>query len=80
MNTLLKMLARLALGRFYVFRPMASRYRHKQIVKCPESGQPAQILVDAFSSATHRARKKPLSIRNCSLWPTKKGCTQSCIK
>jgi len=79
-NILLKMLARLAVGRFYVFRPMASRYRHKQIVKCPESGQPAQILVDAFPSATSRPRKKLLSIRNCSLWPTKKDCTQNCIK
>jgi hypothetical protein len=80
MNTLLKMLAGPALGRFYVFRPMASRYRHKQTVKCPESGQPAQILVDASPSPTSRPRKKPLSIRNCSLWPAKKNCTQSCIK
>lgn len=80
MNSLVKMLARLALGRSYVFRPMASRYRHKQIIKCPESGQPAQILVEALPSATSRPRKKPLSIRNCSLWPAKKDCTQSCIK
>ncbi len=28
--------------------------------------------VDAFPSATQRSGKKLLSIRNCSLWPTKK--------
>jgi hypothetical protein len=37
MNTLLRTLASLALGPFYVFRPMASRFRSKKIVKCPSA-------------------------------------------
>lgn len=80
MNILLKMLASLALGRFYVFQPMASRYRSKKIVKCPETDQPAEIFVDASPSTSSRARRKSLSIRNCSLWPARKGCTRGCLK
>lgn len=60
-----------------VFLPMASRYRYKKVVKCPETDQPAEILVDA--SLSSRSRKKPLTIRNCSLWPKKKGCTENCL-
>ena len=79
MNTLLTALARLARGQFYVFQPMASRYRLKKIVKCPETDQPAEILVDAAPSSAPKARRKPWSIRNCTLWPSRRGCTQSCL-
>jgi hypothetical protein len=27
-----------------------------------------------------KPKKKPFSIRSCSLWPKKKGCTQGCIE
>ena len=80
MNSLLTMLKELVLGRFYVFRPMANRYRYKKTVKCPESDQPAVILVDASPNLTSRPAKKAFSIRNCSLWPRKKGCTLDCVK
>ena len=80
MNALLTMFARLALGRLYVFQPMASLYRSKKIVKCPETDQPAEILVDASPSTAPRAGRKPWSIRNCSLWPSRKGCTESCLR
>jgi hypothetical protein len=81
MNNLLRIIAGLAAGRFYVFRPMATRrYRYKRIVKCPESGQPAEILVDASPGTTRKPKKKALSIRNCSLWPSKKGCTEGCVE
>jgi hypothetical protein len=36
-NTLFSLLARLAMGRCYVFMPMASRFHIKKVVKCPES-------------------------------------------
>jgi hypothetical protein len=79
-NTLWSMMLRLAPGRLYVFRPMASRYRYKKIVKCPEADQPAEILVDASPSSSSKPKKKSFSIRNCSLWPKRKGCTESCLK
>jgi hypothetical protein len=80
MNNFLRTIARVALGQSYVFQPMASRYRSKKIVKCPETDEPAEILVDASPATTLRAKRKLLSIRNCSLWPTRKGCTQGCLK
>ncbi|HWP58623.1 MAG TPA: hypothetical protein VNL14_12100 [Candidatus Acidoferrales bacterium] len=75
MNGLLAMLGTIAIGALYVFQPMAKRYRYRKVVTCPETGQPAQVLVDA--SARHG--EKPVRIGNCSLWPKRKGCTQSCV-
>ncbi len=80
MNTLFATLARLAIGRSYVFLPMGSRYRTKKVVRCPEFDQPAEILVDAAHGSPLKPKKKLLSIRNCSLWPKRRGCTQSCEK
>jgi hypothetical protein len=79
-NTLFSTLAWLATGRRYVFMPMASRFHIKKVVKCPEFDQPAEILVDRAPGATSKPKKKLFSIRNCSLWPKKKGCTQTCEK
>jgi hypothetical protein len=80
MNALFSMLARIAIGKQYVFTPMGKLFRSKKVVICPESGQPAEILVDATPSPSAKAKKKLFSIRNCSLWPKRKGCTQSCEK
>jgi hypothetical protein len=55
MNTLFTMLAKLA-------RAMGGPYRYKKnykkTVKCPESGQPAEILVGASPGSPLKARKK----------------------
>jgi hypothetical protein len=37
-----------------VFLPMAKRRRKKQIVRCPETDQPAQILVDTAPSSVQK--------------------------
>ena len=76
MNDLLTILETIAIGMLYVFQPGASRYRYKKVVECPETDQPAQVLIDAFP----RSKKKPVTIRNCSLWPKRKGCTQGCLR
>lgn len=60
-----------------VFLPMAKRHRFKKVVHCPEADQPAEILVD--TTPWYRFRKMAATIRNCSLWPKRKGCTQSCL-
>jgi hypothetical protein len=60
-----------------VFLPMAKRHRDTKVVHCPETDQPAEILVDNFP--WYRFRKMGVRIRNCSLWPKRKGCTQSCL-
>ncbi len=73
MNALLTALAMLARGRFYVFQPMAGRYRLKKVVKCPETDQPAEVLLNAYPGTKS-------SIRGCSLWPGRRSCTRTCIK
>jgi hypothetical protein len=60
-----------------VFLPMSKRYRNKKVVHCPETDQPAEILVDNFP--WYRFKKVGVTIRNCSLWPKRKGCTQTCL-
>jgi len=61
-----------------VFRPMRSRYRYRKIVKCLETAGSAEILIDAYPAGAHKG-KRP-AVRDCSLWPKRKGCTQSCLK
>jgi len=78
MNVLFSTLVRTALGKSYVFMPMGKLFRSKKIVRCPEADQPAEILVDTYPSPSSKPRKKLFSIRSCSLWPKRKGCTQSC--
>lgn len=80
MNGLFLTIARLTIGRRYVFMPMGKIFRSKKVVKCPESDQLAEILVDTNPSPSSQPRKKLFSIRNCSLWPKRKGCTESCEK
>lgn len=80
MNTLSMLAAVLGMGGLFVFLPMASRYRHKNVVTCPEADQPAEILVDARVPSLSGTKKKALTVRNCSLWPKRRGCTQSCVR
>jgi hypothetical protein len=80
MHALFSTLARIATGKNYVFMPMGKLFRSKKVVHCPETEQPAKILIDATPSPSGKAKKKPFSIRNCSLWPKSKGCTRSCEK
>jgi hypothetical protein len=60
-----------------VFLPMAKRHRTKRVVQCPETDQPAEIVVD--NDPWYRFRRMGATIRNCSLWPKRKGCTQTCL-
>ena len=78
MNAFLTALVGLGFQRFYVFQPMAGHYRLKKVVKCPETDQAAEILLNTYPSAMSGTKKKP-SIRNCSLWPSRRGCTQICL-
>jgi hypothetical protein len=61
-----------------VFLPMTKSHRTEKVVRCPDAGQPAQILVD--TGPWYRFRKMRASIRNCSLWPKRRGCTESCLE
>jgi hypothetical protein len=51
--------------------------RDRKIVKCPKTGGPAEIELNASRSADPSACVK---LSDCSLWYKFSGCNQSCVK
>jgi len=84
-NALITIAAVLALGTLFVLLPVAvhtwQRYRYRKVVTCPETNQPAEIAIDApraaLSSVFGRVKAR---VRECSLWPKRKGCAQRCVR
>lgn len=75
----------ISLGGLFVLLPVVihtfQRYRHKKVVKCPETGALAEVNVDAPRAAISSLFSKPfLRVKNCTLWPKRKGCREGCIK
>jgi len=73
------------LGIFYVTLPIFidyfRRYRRKRVVRCPETGDAAEVDLDATRAALSSLFGKPiLKVKNCTLWPWKRGCSQGCMK
>jgi hypothetical protein len=66
-NILFSTLAKGFIGKHYVFMPMGKLVRSRK-VKCPESDQPAEILVD-----TTPVRQQPRkALRSKPAWPNAK--------
>ncbi len=68
----------------YVMLPVVGdvflRFRSKRRVTCPEAEADAEVGVDARRAAFTAAFRHPvLKIKNCSLWPERSGCEQSCL-
>lgn len=59
------------MGFFSEFR----RYRGRRIVTCPETRQDAVVRADVF----HAAASHELRLNDCSRWPEKAECAQSCL-
>ena len=75
----------IALGGIYVLLPLVvhtfQRYRNKRVMTCPETEGLAEVNIDAQRAAYSSAFGRPLlKIKNCTLWPKKKGCDEDCIK
>lgn len=76
----------LGLAALYVLLPVGldtfRRFRKKRVVSCPETGRDAEVGVDAFGAALGSTvgRRRPPSIRECSLWPERKDCPQTCLR
>jgi hypothetical protein len=51
--------------------------RDRKIVKCPQTGGPAEIELSASRGTTPSA---PAKVTDCSLWYKFSGCNQSCVK
>ena len=75
----------IALALLYVLLPLVihtfQRYRHKRVLTCPETEGLAEIDIDAPHAAFSSAFGEPLlRVRNCTLWPKKKGCREGCLR
>ncbi len=74
-----------ALGGLYVLLPLVihtfQRYRNKKVMTCPETEGLAEVDIDSRRAALTSAIGRPLlRIKNCTLWPKRKGCDEECIK
>jgi len=74
-----------ALGGFYVLLPLVihtfQRYRNKRVMTCPETGDPAEVNIDARRAAFSSAFGRPLlKVKHCTLWHKRKDCDQNCLK
>jgi hypothetical protein len=81
---ILVILGVLAIGLVTVVLPVAlttlADHREPKSLPCPETGQPANVQVDAGRAA--RAAifgRVRLAVQNCSRWPERDGCGQSCV-
>ena len=73
-----------ALGLLYVVTPVMLHafmpYRKVRTLLCPEKSTDANVAIDAPRAAITAARGiTQLRVRNCSYWPEKRGCAQSCL-
>ena len=75
----------MALAVAYVLLPVVAavfaRFRAARHLTCPETGKDAKVGVAAGWAAFTAAFSHPvLLVKNCSLWPGRKGCEQSCLR
>lgn len=85
MTPLITVGAIVGLAVFFVFFPVAlhawQRYRHRRAVTCPQTNGVAEIGLDARHAAwTSIFGKTRLRIKECSLWPKRKGCPENCFE
>lgn len=82
---LILMAAVVTLGVVYVLLPLVvhtfQRFRRRKVVTCPETEELVEVTLNAKRAALASAFHKPLlRVKNCSLWPKKKGCEEECVK
>ena len=74
-----------ALAVAYVLLPVVSavflRFRGTKELACPETGATAKVGADARWAALTAAFRHPvLRVKDCSLWPGRRGCEQNCLR
>jgi hypothetical protein len=84
-NPILVVFAILALAALYVFMPIMvgayRRFRGHWVFTCPETGGPADVDLDGCHAAITSAFGTPHPrVKNCSLWPKRKDCPQTCLR
>src|SRR5438477_12499719 len=62
-----------------IYLRIVARFHGVRPVTCPITGGPALVQVAAFESAAGRMRgDATLRLSECSLWPERSRCAQSC--
>lgn len=74
-----------ALAVAYVLLPVVAavflRFRGTRELACPETGATAKVGADARWAALTAAFRHPvLRVKNCSLWPGRRGCEENCLR
>ncbi len=69
----------------YVLLPVVAdtfrRFRTRKSLRCPVTGEEAQVGIDAGRAAlTSAFGRALLRVKNCSLWPERKSCAQDCVR
>jgi hypothetical protein len=55
--------------------------RGARVVKCPETLEPAGVVVDALHAGTTAfSGAADLRLRSCSRWPERSSCGQQCVR
>ena len=55
--------------------------RGERVVQCPETHEPAGVVVDALHAGwTAGQGKADIRLRSCSRWPEKSSCGQECAR
>ncbi len=65
-----------------LFRTLRSYlfYRNRMVVTCPETRRPVGVAVDAKHAAlTGAPGRGSLRLTDCTYWPEKQNCGQSCL-
>lgn len=57
------------------------RWTPTQIVRCPETGRPVHVKLDATLAALTAIPGPPkLLVKECALWPERQDCDQGCVQ
>ena len=65
---------------FWLVAEMYRECRSPRIVTCPETGERAQIVLDAKRAAISRLFGQPsLRLQRCSRWPEHRNCGRRCL-
>jgi hypothetical protein len=81
---ILSLVSVIALGAIYVVAPVVlqayRRSRGSHLVGCPETGELAEIELDATHAALTAAFGEPRRrVAACSRWPERRDCGQECL-
>jgi hypothetical protein len=55
-------------------------YRKRRLLRCPESGSVTLVEIGENTHLAEQTAGKPrLRVKNCQLWPERKGCGWGCL-